>query len=179
MDCPVCDNTLKEVHLALPTSNKWDDMEVDVCEGGCGGFWFDRFELDKVDEPDEIAGEELLDTPHDSTIEIDHEADRDCPSCDGVTMIKRFMSVHQEVEIDECGGCAGVWLDAGELEDIRQQFDSEEEREAAFDEYYREELAADLKARETESAEDNAFLKALRFVCPTYWIPGDQSWGAH
>ena len=26
------------------------DLSVDVCEGGCGGIWFDHFELKKVDE---------------------------------------------------------------------------------------------------------------------------------
>ena len=179
MNCPVCGNTLTEVFVELPNNPNWDEMEVDVCDGGCGGMWFDRFELDKVDEPDEMAGKVLLETDRDPSIEIDHDVDRDCPQCDDIVMMNRFMSVHKQIEVDECGGCAGVWLDAGELEDIRKQFDSEEAREQAFQEHFEEELAPQLEAMETEEREQSGFLKALRFITPTYWIPGELEWGAH
>jgi len=179
MNCPVCGKSLEEVHVELPDNPNWDDMRVDVCDGGCGGMWFDRFELDKVDEPDEQAGEILLETDRDPTITVDHDADRSCPQCDDMVMMNRFMSAHREVEVDECGGCAGVWLDAGELEGIRSQFDSEEEREAAFEEHFEREFAPQLEQMESEEREPSRALKALRFITPTFWIPGDQEWGAY
>jgi uncharacterized protein len=43
-------------------------VTVDACRGGCGGLWFDRYELMKVDEADESAGEELLDIERDPAI---------------------------------------------------------------------------------------------------------------
>ncbi len=178
MNCPVCARSLEEVHVELPNNPNWDEMRVDVCEGGCGGMWFDRFELEKVDEPDEVAGEVLLETERDRSIEVDHDADRTCPKCGNVVMMDRFFSVNRTVEIDKCGGCAGIWLDAGELEDIRQQFDSEEERQEAFEEHFAREMAPKLEQMES-SERDNPILRALRFICPSYYIPGDQTGGAY
>ena len=43
--CPACGNNL--------TEKKFGEVTVDVCEGGCGGVWFDWFEFKKVDEPHE------------------------------------------------------------------------------------------------------------------------------
>ena len=39
MNCPACGNVLKEMTVS--------DISVDVCQGGCGGIWFDNFELKK------------------------------------------------------------------------------------------------------------------------------------
>ena len=52
MDCPVCANVL--------TTKTAGGITVDACEGGCGGIWFDRYELMRVDEADESAGDCLL-----------------------------------------------------------------------------------------------------------------------
>ena len=57
MDCPVCGRTLGRRTVG--------GLRVDVCEGGCGGIWFDQFELKKVDESSESAGEALLDIERD------------------------------------------------------------------------------------------------------------------
>ena len=43
-------------------------------------------------------------------------------------MLKRQYGPRQPVEIDECPGCGGIWLDAGDLKAIRSAFDSSEER---------------------------------------------------
>ena len=52
MECPVCANALTTMAVGRIT--------VDACEGGCGGIWFDRHELMRVDESDESVGEGLL-----------------------------------------------------------------------------------------------------------------------
>ena len=48
MKCPACFNQLTEMQVG--------SLVVDVCDGGCGGIWFDAFELQQVDEEDEAAG---------------------------------------------------------------------------------------------------------------------------
>ena len=63
MECPACGKTLKEVTAK--------DIKVDVCDGGCGGIWFDQFELQKVDEPHESAGESLLNIEREKNINIE------------------------------------------------------------------------------------------------------------
>ena len=37
MNCPACGNVMTEVTAG--------DIRVDACKGGCGGLWFDEWEL--------------------------------------------------------------------------------------------------------------------------------------
>lgn len=41
-------------------------------------------------------------------------SDLDCPKCDG----KLVETDYENIKIDVCGKCSGVWLDAGELAQI-------------------------------------------------------------
>lgn len=52
MKCPACDKLLTPFQAGKVT--------VDVCLAGCGGVWFDNFELQKVDKPDEFDAHALL-----------------------------------------------------------------------------------------------------------------------
>jgi hypothetical protein len=121
---------------------------VDVCRGGCGGIWFDNYELNKFDEPHESAGEELLEIEQDESIIVDHTKKLKCPSCDDVVMMRHFFSVKKDVEVDECPGCGGFWLDAGELGKIRGLFNTEEERRKAAKEYFSKVFGGELSAME-------------------------------
>ncbi|UCG46431.1 MAG: zf-TFIIB domain-containing protein [Phycisphaerales bacterium] len=174
MECPACGNSLKEVTV--------EGITVDVCEGGCGGIWFDWFELQKVDEPHESAGEGLLEVERDEGVSVDRSKRLDCPKCDGIVMMRHFFSVKHEVEVDECPGCGGFWLDAGELGKIRSLFESEQERHEAADKYFSDLFAADFAAMEEENRakleKTRKVAKMFRFVCPSYYVPGKQAWGA-
>jgi Zn-finger nucleic acid-binding protein len=46
-------------------------------------------------------------------------------------MMRRYFSPRTQIEIDECPGCGGIWLDAEELEGIRSIFKGAAERQAA------------------------------------------------
>jgi Zn-finger nucleic acid-binding protein len=174
MNCPACGNVLEQMTVG--------DVTVDVCQRGCGGIWFDNFELQKFDEPNESAGEQLLDIERDESIIVDHTKRLNCPKCDGIVMMRHFFSVKNEVEVDECPGCGGFWLDAGELGKIRSLFNSEEERHQAAHQYFTEIFGGHLAAIEAEEqAKFNKVRKIanlFRFVCPSYYIPGKQDWGA-
>jgi len=158
------------------------DVTVDVCRGGCGGIWFDSFEFKKFDEPNESAGEELLDVEQDASIVVDHTKRLKCPKCDDLVMMRHFFSVKKEVEVDECPGCGGFWLDAGELRKIRSMFNTEEERHKAAGEYFSEVFGADFAAMQAEDeaklAKARRVSNMFRFICPSYYIPGKQAGGA-
>jgi uncharacterized protein len=65
-------------------------------------------------------------------------------------MMRHYSSIKREVLIDECAGCGGIWLNAGELERIRGEFSSSQERERATQEYLSsvfEPKAADSRSR--------------------------------
>ena len=113
MKCPACFNQLKQVQIG--------SLVVDVCEGGCGGVWFDAFELQRVDEEQELAGERLLEIRRDERIKVDPARKRECPRCEGIKLKRHFSSAKRRVEVDECPNCGGYWLDGGELAKIRAE----------------------------------------------------------
>ena len=168
MNCPACDYKLTVKHLT--------GITVDICEGGCGGIWFDWLELSKVDEKQEHVGEELLDTKRDENVVVDRENQRHCPRCLTPVMMRHFFSARQQVEVDECPECAGIWLDPGELASIRTRFPSEEERKRAAEEQFSDlldkEFAEIREKRETQFEKDRAIARMFRFLCPSYYFPG-------
>jgi Zn-finger nucleic acid-binding protein len=113
MKCPACFNELTQTQVG--------SLMVDVCQGGCGGIWFDAFELQQVDEEEEAAGEPLLHLKRDDRIVVDVSRKRDCPRCTGVRLHRHFFSAKRRVEVDQCPNCGGYWLDAGELAQIRAE----------------------------------------------------------
>jgi hypothetical protein len=73
VNCPACGHALSTVTVG--------GLSVDVCDGGCGGIWFDHWELQKVDEQGEAAGEQLLDVRRDPGVVVDPAERYRCPKC--------------------------------------------------------------------------------------------------
>lgn len=113
MKCPACFNELTEVQVG--------SLAVDVCRDGCGGIWFDAFELKRVDQEGEVAGDSLLNVRRDPSVVVDPARKRECPRCAGVKLHRHFFSARRRVQVDQCPNCAGYWLDAGELAAIREE----------------------------------------------------------
>jgi len=113
MRCPACFNELTQTQVG--------SLTVDVCQGGCGGIWFDAFELQRVDEEEEAAGEPLLQIQRDPKLVLDTQRKRDCPRCADMRLHRHFFSARRRVEVDQCPNCGGYWLDAGELNQIRAE----------------------------------------------------------
>lgn len=113
MKCPACFNNLTQMQVG--------NLVVDVCQDGCGGIWFDAFELRRVDEQNEVAGEPLLGIHRDERIVVDPSRKRECPRCAGIKLHRHFFSARRRIEVDECPNCGGYWLDAGELAQIREE----------------------------------------------------------
>ena len=113
MKYPACFNELTETNVG--------GVVVDVCEGGCGGIGFDAFELKQVDEAHEAAGEHLLHIEREPKLHVDFSRKHACPRCDGSKLKRHLFGPKSTVEVDHCPNCAGYWLDAGELEKIRQE----------------------------------------------------------
>ncbi len=166
MECPACGNKLWQITVS--------DVELDVCKGGCGGIWFDNFELKKFDEPHESVGEELLNIERDESLVVDHEKRRKCPKCDDIIMMRHFFSTKKEVEIDECPQCGGFWLDSGELERIRNLFSNEEEKERAakeyFSEVFRQDLAIEQVKHESQTERIQRAASIFRFISPSFYF---------
>ena len=112
MKCPRTGTDLKPLRIG--------GIEVDVSEH-CAGVWFDRFELDKFKTPHYAMGEALA--QHLSQFYsplLDLAARLRCPRHPETMMMRRFFGTARKVEIDECPECGGIWLDAEELQLIRE-----------------------------------------------------------
>jgi Zn-finger nucleic acid-binding protein len=113
--CPVCGTALETYHH--------EGAELDRCPGG-HGLWFDRGELAHVvrNEQESRTAEERAEAAEAATnapgaavlAEIDADR-RPCPVC--ATPMRLTEYAGSGVAIDECPR-HGVWLDAGELEQI-------------------------------------------------------------
>jgi uncharacterized protein len=142
--CPACERELQEIAVA--------DVTVDVCEGGCGGIWFDRMELVRLGKAPGSDRAKLLEVGRDPAIEIDQERKRICPRCEeAMPMMRRLFSPTSSVAVDECPGCGGVWLDTGELGALGDQLDAAGEKRRAAQRELMEQVDQELaKARTKE-----------------------------
>jgi uncharacterized protein len=93
-------------------------VEVDVCPG-CGGLWLDHQELQQLAE----MSDDALDGLRALIRKGEHKGagakrtdegrlDAPCPACAG----KLTHAMVGAVSLEACSGCAGVFLDAGELD---------------------------------------------------------------
>lgn len=142
MQCPVCQKNMQE--------EDFGGVCVDVCKDGCKGIWFDWTELVKLDENHEGAGEALQEALASEHHKDDNRGRINCPKCQNPMAAHLYQS-NKQVTVDECYVCGGFFLDAGELEVIREGFMSEKDRE----EYIQSILAGDPNIEKTKQGEVN------------------------
>jgi Zn-finger nucleic acid-binding protein len=106
IDCPRCWAKMlqREVKVFGP------DIIIDICPK-CSGTWLDHGELKKL-----IKDRKITDY---LTKEIGTQSKSElvCPRCGGLMDIESA----DDVEVDVCLSCNGVWLDEGELEDLKSK----------------------------------------------------------
>ncbi len=115
MDCPVCKNAMITLEL--------EDVEIDHCLD-CGGIWLDAGELELLLDEAEKAGSLLESFSVDS---VCAEAKRKCPICDKKMQKVIVGDSKPTLLIDKCRRGDGLWFDKGELHDIfdRAQLDQD------------------------------------------------------
>jgi Zn-finger nucleic acid-binding protein len=123
MQCPACGNNLSQLVAG--------GVLLDACSGGCGGIWFDAFELQKVEAAQQVTADVQITIPRDPAIRVDAKQRRHCPKCPDVVLMRHFYSKKPGVVVDECPSCGGFWLDAGELKQIRSEREALEAQETS------------------------------------------------
>lgn len=113
MKCPRCLSALNEVDIKEGNFS----IKVDQCTS-CKGAWFDAGELNMIENIVEPVFLETRKIPS----KYDQLTPLDCPYCDLHPMMEKAQHPRdEEVIMDYCDTCGGVWLDAGELEAIQRE----------------------------------------------------------
>ena len=113
MNCPRCKtslkpDTIKEMKVTF---------DVDHCDA-CGGTWFDKGELSKIDKIIDPVYFEIRKIPS----KQNQEEALSCPSCGILHLLQKAEhSRDKKVITDYCPSCKGIWLDRGELEAIQKE----------------------------------------------------------
>ena len=119
--CPACGKEMEKIYIERA------QCFIDVCTNGCGGIFFDNREFKKFDEDHESIDEIKKTLEGKKFNKVDASYKRICPVC-GMKMMKNSTSIKGEIIVDDCYGCGGKFLDFGELEKIRAEYKTEEER---------------------------------------------------
>lgn len=114
MKCPRCRTDLEIQHTGPRNA-----VEVEICPDN-HGMWLDKGELDHLDES--VWGNAEEDIEY---VEVKSpSAAVDCPKC--ATRMALLSPVDKrDLVIDYCPSCAGVWLDNGEIDGIREALDAQ------------------------------------------------------
>jgi Zn-finger nucleic acid-binding protein len=104
IDCPRCwvETTRIEVEVLGP------NIEIDECPK-CHGIWLDPGELKRLLKDRKLTKYLTKDIGTQSKSQLV------CPRCGSLMDIESA----EDVDIDVCLNCKGVWLDAGELDDLK------------------------------------------------------------
>ena len=161
MKCPVCSKEMVQENFGI---------NVDVCENGCKGIWFDHGELVNLDEKNEGLGEALQQALNYPRANDANRGQLLCPKCNIPMQIHKYKR-SKEVNVDECYNCGGFFLDSGELTEIRDTYMSDQEVHAymqklidGIPEYQKEKL--DLEKLDRRTGAIDKYTKFLRF---SYW----------
>lgn len=101
-------------------------VKVDVCQDGCQGMWFDWGELARLDEANEGLGEALRAALCYPRVNDDERGKINCPRCQQ-PLHRHQYHCENEINIDECYECGGMFLDSGELGELREHHMSKDE----------------------------------------------------
>ena len=143
IECPRCwvAMDVKEEEIFGP------NIEIDICPK-CNGIWLDSGELKKVLKDREVTDylTKYVGTKARSPLI--------CPRCRNLMDIE----VAEDIETDVCLKCRGVWLDAGEMDDLKTIRDDglDLDQQAKMDEKLEEALARQRSSRLTK------FFKKMR-----------------
>lgn len=163
MNCPVCSKALSAMTV--------NQITLDICNNGCGGIWFDKHEFRKFDEKREPDVEGLLKINIQNKLGISSSDLHACPRCLNIKLMRHFASPKRKVTVDECPQCAGFWLDAGELTQIKNEYDSNEERTKAAEKVFADILESHPKENTPPQVETlRRVTNALKFITPSYYL---------
>jgi Zn-finger nucleic acid-binding protein len=165
LTCPVCKKTMVE--------QDFGGVKVHVCINGCKGLWFDWLQLQKLDHKNQGFGDALQAALKYPRVNDDNRGRLTCPKCK-LLMYRHEFDLDKEVNVDECYGCGGFFLDSGELSEIRDHSMSPQEEQAYLNKFVED--MPETKALEAQVKKDELRADAIahytRFLRHGYYMAG-------
>ncbi len=117
LKCPKCKGKLESI--------VYETIEVDRC-CQCQGIWFDQTEAESLKKK---QGSEKIDlgNPNSPSNQDRVNPTLKCPRC-RTTLIKMLDLDKYQIWYEKCPNCQGIWLDAGEFSQFKQNFATQEFR---------------------------------------------------
>lgn len=150
-NCPVC-------HSPLAPNGAAHSCKT------CGGIFFEEGAFDTRADAAANSGTPLTFNPN-------LHARRSCPAC-GLIMVPYRYQYTSPVTLDGCDECGGIWVDGGELAQIRSFLASEASPEAAA----RLEIGRAVSGLEQEASKTRARAAGVQRLCeehlmkPATWL---------
>jgi len=165
MSCPVCGKKM--------VTQDFGNVLVDVCVKGCKGIWFDWLELRKLNEKHEGFGAALQAALKFPRVNDSNRPRLKCPKC-GIPMYAHQYPTDKEVNVDECYGCGGFFLDSGEFKEVRDHSMSEAEEKAYLTKLVNNlpESQAMDRQLEKDRLRSEALARYTRFLRLSYYVTG-------
>ena len=109
MNCPKCDGEMARVG--------YETIEINRCTG-CSGLWFDMLELEHLKA---IEGSVEIDIGDPKVGKSFDSVERvECPICE-TRMLRMVDSQQPHIHYESCPACYGIFLDAGEFRDYKEE----------------------------------------------------------
>ena len=147
--CPACGKDMEKIFI------KSEGINIDICVNGCGGIFFDNREFDKFNESHEdisIIEEKYKNKTY---APVNEDKERVCPACGG-KMVKNTSAAGGDVKTDDCYICGGKFLDYGELQKIREEYENDKLRKEAAIDYLFNKAGVELHQLEIETTKRKA-----------------------
>jgi Zn-finger nucleic acid-binding protein len=162
LTCPACGKTMEKVFIPS------EGINLDICTEGCGGIYFDNREFNDFDEQNEDITKILEKIENKTFDRVSENQTRHCPNCGGI-MVKNHSSIKKEIQVDDCYNCGGKFLDNAELVKIREEYESNEERDADILRHVHSHIGVELAEQARRYAEidpnkDTYVRKLFRFL---------------
>lgn len=157
LKCPACGKDMEKVFIPNLGIN------LDICTDGCGGIYFDNREFERFDEKDEDISKILEKISGKEFAPVDQSQTRICPNC-GAKMVKNSSSIHKKIEVDDCYSCGGKFLDNNELQKIREEYDTAEQRDEDILKFVYQEVGrelADVDQRYSETITNRTKIQSI------------------
>ncbi len=166
MKCPSCNNQLSQFDISA--------ISVYACDGGCGGFWFDRDAIKKLKQCPHSSGKSLFTINRALGIRSFRDVTHICPKCTTTLLYRHFFDKNHEYEINQCAKCGGFWIDVGILADIPLSQENANIQDSRIKDYFytlfREKMVSmDLTKLESVEAAQN-IIQIFEFLSPKEWI---------